>query len=184
MNYTYVDNGDDCGNDAAAVSDNENGHDYYNDNDEVTHKHHQQWCFKCLASALPSVLFPEYNTAQIPLQLHNPSEHLHSRMLQFHRHFTYGGFEKSVCLLCVYLCDSLCAIQTACRQRRAFPVQTGSAATVPSVETKPQGNTMEPPAVTAVKASSDAPYARAMCTPAGTDNEKRARVCVCSWAPF
>lgn len=98
-------------------------------------------------------------------------------MLQFHRNFTYGGFKKSVCLLCVYLCDSFCAIQTACRQSRAFPVQTGSAVTVPSVETKPQGNTMEPPAVTAVKASSDAPYARAMCTPAGTDSEKR----VCVW---
>lgn len=108
MNYTYVDNGDDCGNDAAAVSDNENGHDYYNDNDEMTHKHHQQWCFKCLASDLPSVLFPEYNTAQIPLQLHNPSEHLHSRMLQFHGHFTYGGFEKSVCVFCVFTCVTLC----------------------------------------------------------------------------
>lgn len=77
-------------------------------------------------------------------------------------------------LTCVYTreyftcVNVLCVFQTACRQSRACPVQTGSAATVPSVETKPQGNTMEPPAVTAVKASSDAPYARAMYTPAGT----------------
>lgn len=86
---------------------------------------------------------------------------------------------KSLCVFCVFTCVTLylCAIQTACRQSRAFPVQTGSAVTVPSVVTKPQGNTMEPPAVTAVKASSDAPYARAMCTPAGTDSEKH--VCVC-----
>lgn len=78
----------------------------------------------------------------------------------------------ALCPLCFYLCDFfVCAIQTACRQSRACPVQTGSAVTVPSVETKPQGNTMEPPAVMAVKASSDVPYARAMSTPAGTDSK-------------
>lgn len=50
-----------------------------------------------------------------------------------------------------------------------------SALTVRSVEIKPQGNTMEPQAVMVVKASSDAPYARAMCTHAGTD--KKDTVC-------
>lgn len=47
----------------------------------------------------------------------------------------------------------------------------GSAATVQSVATKPQGNITEPPAVTAVKASSDAPYARATSTPAGRESK-------------
>ncbi len=48
----------------------------------------------------------------------------------------------------------------------------GSAVTVPSAETKPQGNTMAPLVVTDVKASSDAPYAKTMSTPAGTGNKK------------
>lgn len=75
-----------------------------------------------------------------------------------------------VCIhLCIYPCVCFCVFQTACRQSRACPVQT--AVIVPSVETKPQGNTMEPPAVMAVKASSGAPYARAMSTPAGTDSK-------------
>lgn len=47
----------------------------------------------------------------------------------------------------------------------------GSSVTVLSVETKPQGNTTEPLAVMAVKVSSDAPYARATSTPAGTENK-------------
>lgn len=82
-------------------------------------------------------------------------------------------------LFCVFIypCDCFCVIQTACRQIRAFPVQTGSAVTVPSVETKQQGNTTEPPAATAARASSDAPYARAMCTPAGTESRKCVSVC-------
>lgn len=88
-------------------------------------------------------------------------------------------FAKSVFVPCVfiYLRDCFCVIQTACRQSRVFPVQTGSAVTVPSVETKLRGNTMEPPAATAVRASSDAPYARTMCTPAGTESRK----CVTVW---
>lgn len=44
----------------------------------------------------------------------------------------------------------------------------GSLVTVRSVEIKPQGNTMEPPAVMAAKASSDAQYARATSIPAGS----------------
>lgn len=61
-----------------------------------------------------------------------------------------------------------CAIQKACRPSRVFPVQTGSVPTVPSAATRPRENTTEPPAVTAVRASSGAPYARITSTPAGT----------------
>lgn len=84
-----------------------------------------------------------------------------------------------VCIrMCVYPCECFCVFQTACRQSRACPVQT--AVIVPFVETKPQGNTMGPPAVTAVKASSDAPYARATSTPAGTDSKSRASTHTCT----
>ncbi|XP_068160241.1 hepatocyte nuclear factor 4-gamma isoform X2 [Antennarius striatus] len=48
----------------------------------------------------------------------------------------------------------------------------GSVVTVPFVEIKPRGNTMELPAVTAAKASSDALYARAISTPAAVQNER------------
>lgn len=70
----------------------------------------------------------------------------------------------------VYLCEHFCVLQTSCRQSQACLVQMGLTVTVPSVETKPQGNITGPPAVTAVKASSDAPYERATSTPAGTEN--------------
>ena len=80
--------------------------------------------------------------------------------------------------LCVYTahvhlpCEDVCFVfQTACQQSRACPIQTGSALTVQSVETKPQGNIMEPPAVMAVKASLDAPYVRTTFTLAGTENK-------------
>lgn len=74
--------------------------------------------------------------------------------------------------MCIYLLECFCVVfQTTCRQSRTCPVQTESALTVPFAETKPQGNTTEPPAVTAAKASSDAPYARATSTPAGTDDQ-------------
>lgn len=44
----------------------------------------------------------------------------------------------------------------------------GPTVTVPSAETKPQGNTTAPPAVTVAKVSFGAPYARATSTLAGT----------------
>lgn len=62
-----------------------------------------------------------------------------------------------------------CAVQKACRPSRVFLVQKGSVPTVPSAATRPRENTTEPPAVTAVRASSGAPYARITSTPAGTD---------------
>lgn len=80
----------------------------------------------------------------------------------------------SQCVFCVFTCAiPFCAIQKACRPSRAFPVQTGSVPTVPSAATRPRANTTEPPAVTAVRASSDAPYARITSTPAGTDGRNQ-----------
>lgn len=71
----------------------------------------------------------------------------------------------------IYLCACVfCACQTACRPSRACP--TESAVTAQSAETKPRGNITEPPAVTAAKASSDAPYARTTSTPAGTSKKQ------------
>lgn len=68
----------------------------------------------------------------------------------------------------MYSICCVCVLQTACRRSPASPAQTASAVTVPSVETKPLGNITAPPAATAVKASSDAPYGRITCTRAGT----------------
>lgn len=85
----------------------------------------------------------------------------------------YGSLAR-ICLctcMCIYLGVCFCMFQTTCRQSQAYLVQTGLTATVPSVETKPQVNTTEPLAVMAAKVSSDAPYARATSTPAGTENK-------------
>ncbi|XP_051910640.1 hepatocyte nuclear factor 4-gamma isoform X3 [Hippocampus zosterae] len=48
----------------------------------------------------------------------------------------------------------------------------GPTVTVPSAETKPQGNTTAPPAVTAARVSFAAPYARATSTLAAVQNER------------
>lgn len=84
-------------------------------------------------------------------------------------------WKNDVCIMHMYLYLPVwvfyfvfLVLQTACRQSQACLVQMGSLVTVQSVEIKPQGNTMEPPAVTAAKASSDARYARATSIPAGT----------------